>query len=259
MNNSIQAVVLVKNEINNLPRSLPGLLNYFPVVVYDSGSTDGSQDFCRRLGVEVVDYRYVDHYTAYADVIGAVKEDRYVLILDADMVVSAELAAELSAFAESGRSNVAAAPILWVHSGIPIPHASMCPPKPILFRGGKSPFVQVGHCEKIPADIPVCLLKNKLRHDDQKSFSRVMQNQVFYAEKMLERYTEGKSNWRDRVRANGPWIIPLVFFKSYLFNAGFLDGRAGWLYAMDRVLVELLMYRCGLAKRLNQAAGEKHD
>lgn len=241
---------LIKDEIHNLPRSLPVAKKYFDVIVYDSGSTDGSINFCKEREVSVVSYNYKDHYSAYSDIISNVSNDEYIIILDGDMILSEQLVESIFNCIKEKIYCVAKASVLLCHEGIPIPHAGMYPPKPILFRGGESPFIPLGHGEGINPSISVYHLKGILVNDDRKPFSRILQNQVFYAHKMLERYFVGEVNWRDRIRAKAPWIVPLVFIKSYIINRGFLDGKAGLLYAVDRVIVELIMYRFGLANKI---------
>ena len=240
-----KVVVLAKDEENNLTHSLPKLLKHFDnVEVWDSGSTDQSKTIASDLGATVKDYVYVSHRKAYQDIIESVPEDEYCIVLDADMDVSDDLATELMEITHQG-IRIASAPVIMVHFGYVLKHASLYPPKPILFRGGESPFVSRGHGETIPQDIPVVQLKSSLMHDDRKSFLRFLQSQIYYGTQAAKRYRKLKKlRFRERLLAKHPLVLSLLyFFVSYILRRGFLDGKGGYLYAYDRMVACMIVHR----------------
>ncbi|MBR7559075.1 glycosyltransferase family 2 protein, partial [Mycobacterium tuberculosis] len=71
------------------------------VIVFDSGSADGTQDICRQLGARV----FATDWPGYGEQSNrALREARtdWVLSLDADERISPELRAEMIAVLESG-------------------------------------------------------------------------------------------------------------------------------------------------------------
>lgn len=93
------AVVLTKNEIENLERCLASLYWCASVVVVDSGSTDGTQVKAQQLGARV--YTHVQSVPFKIDtqrnwaLDNAQITTPWVLFLDADETVTAALAEEL--------------------------------------------------------------------------------------------------------------------------------------------------------------------
>jgi GT2 family glycosyltransferase len=64
MGESVGIVVIGRNEGERLKTCLRSVVGAGPVVYVDSGSTDGSQDFARSLGVEVVELVVPPNFTA---------------------------------------------------------------------------------------------------------------------------------------------------------------------------------------------------
>ena len=57
----------------------------------------------------------------------------------------------------------------------------------------------------------------------------------------------GELSGRDRIRVRWPLLVFAVPFVSYVLKGGFLDGRAGAIYALDRLIAEAIMYRRSLS------------
>lgn len=252
--NKVGVFILAKNESANIGRSLDALRSSgWALHVLDSGSTDDTQAIAEAAGASVLPYRYVDHCTAYNEVtttLGAAFD--VVLVLDADMVVPAALHREV-ADAIAGRPaawDALRAPIeMWV-DGHPIRRGSLCPPKAFAFRTGRTLFVSTGHAEKLSDDVRVHDVATALAHDDRKDYSAFLQSQKRYADKLVSRYEQGAVSGRDRLRVRTPLLIAIVPMVSYLLKGGFRAGRAGTLYALDRLIAEAIMYRRAVATRL---------
>jgi glycosyltransferase involved in cell wall biosynthesis len=97
---TIAAVVLTKNEVANLERCLGSLRWCAEIVVVDSGSADGTQEKALSLGARVLEHRQeppflIDVQRNWALEHGGITA-AWVLFLDADETIPADLAAELS-------------------------------------------------------------------------------------------------------------------------------------------------------------------
>lgn len=64
MTGGVGIIVIGRNEGERLKTCLRSVVGAGPVVYVDSGSTDGSQDFARSLGVEVVELAVPPNFTA---------------------------------------------------------------------------------------------------------------------------------------------------------------------------------------------------
>jgi glycosyltransferase involved in cell wall biosynthesis len=243
----VSAIILAKNEAANIGRSVKALVDLnVHVTILDSGSTDGTQQIASSLGAEVKDYHYPGHCEAYNDLTRSHTDQEWIMVLDADMVVSQDLFDELRDCALTTSFDVIAAPVRMVHEGFPLRRASLYPPKPILFRGGGEYFRPVGHGEAIRAGVSMGTVKRSLVHDDRKGFRAYMESQIRYSDALTARAGEGNLSLRDRVRRRTPIGILAVPFVSLIIRGGLFDGRGGLVYAVDRLIAEAIMWRSAL-------------
>ena len=248
--------VLTKNEGENIVGCLRALRDVgWPIVVLDSGSTDGTVAIARATaGVEVEEYVYRGHAAAY-NYITAVRTGvgEVAVVLDADMRPNESLIGEIAS-AERGAADweVLEAPIDLVWCGRLLRRASLCPPMAIAFRGGREYFEESGHGERLVSGVRRRLAIGRIVHDDRKDYLEFLKSQLRYARSLGERVADGKATFRDRVRTATPLLIVGVPIWSWLFRGGWRDGRAGALYALDRVIAEALMFREAIRARLER-------
>jgi glycosyltransferase involved in cell wall biosynthesis len=251
---SIGVFILAKNEQANIGRCLENLRpTRWDVVVLDSGSTDNTKSIVEQFHfAKFKDYCYVDHCKAYNDITTELAlEYKYAVILDADMVVTEALQMEIAALTKSDATlAVIDSEILMCADGLPLKHGSLCPPKSWVFATGTSYFINSGHAEKLKPGIEVTRSKAKLGHDDRKSYASYLQSQLRYSKNLVVRTAANQMSFRDWVRTKTPVLIFAVPFVSYFLKRGFMSGRAGGLYALDRLIAEAIMYRQALSKKL---------
>lgn len=54
MNENITAIVFTLNEVRRIPSIYQNLKDFCEVIVFDGGSTDGTEEFCRKNGIKFV-------------------------------------------------------------------------------------------------------------------------------------------------------------------------------------------------------------
>ena len=96
---SLTAVILTMNEELHLERAICSLQSIAKqIVVIDSGSTDRTVEIARRLGAEVLVHPFVTQAQQFNWALTQLPDDtEWVLRLDADEIVSAELARAIRA------------------------------------------------------------------------------------------------------------------------------------------------------------------
>lgn len=249
--------ILARNEEDNIGKCLSSLANHhLDTFVLDSGSTDNTKSIVDKYPfATLINFNYINHCNSYNLITTQLaKSYDYVFIIDSDITVSSELKNEVFEIMlkTNTKSLVIEAPVEMYVEGIPLDFSSLYPPKPFFFSTGQAYFESIGHAEKIKANFKVTRTLNKISHDDRKPFSRYLSSQIRYSASLVDRYARNEVSIRDRIRCNLPLLILVVPLISYIFRLGFLDGKAGILYAIDRLIAESVMYRQAIAYKLNQ-------
>lgn len=246
--------ILAKNEQQNIKRCLESLRPAnWDVVVLDSGSVDNTHRIVSEFDFsELRHYNYTNHCDAYNEITTCLGlKYQHVIVLDADMTISEELQCEISSLINCRNLvEVLEADVLMFTDGLPLKYGSLYPPKPFLFASGKSYFVNSGHAEKLAPEVVVQRTNEKLRHDDRKSYASYLSSQLRYSQNLVARKAAGQISLRDWLRTKTPLLIFVVPFISYVLKWGFMSGRAGGSYAIDRLIAEAIMYRQSLSKKL---------
>jgi glycosyltransferase involved in cell wall biosynthesis len=241
--------VLTKNEEKNIARSLNAIVNQnIPVVVLDSGSVDSTEKIVKGFNIEFRSYNYVNHCNTYNELTLAQGTNEWIVILDADMIISNLVIAEINEYIKANPdTEIIKAPINMYWEGQELKYSSLCPAKGICFKCGNSYFLPLGHGESIKEDCKVAVLNNTIIHDDRKLIDQVLLNQIRYARQLKQRSISGQLNGRDAWRVKCPLFIFLTPLYSYIFKGGFLDGKVGIIYALDRILAETIAYRTAIS------------
>lgn len=246
---TIPFFVLCKNEAPNIGKCIASLrAARVPITVLDSGSSDDTLQILRDEGVDVVAYPYRDHCTSYNDLTTR-GDGAYCGIIDADMEVSAALVDEITSLLRN--ADVVRCPVRMCVEGVPLRGGSLYPDKPVAFRRGRACFEPVGHGERLISGMNVATTREMLVHNDLKPFASYIASQLRYAEKFAVRAAAGQRTWRDWLRYYTPLMVLITPAYSLLVKGG-VFFRAGWLYAIDRLIAEAMMCRKSLEGRLDK-------
>lgn len=248
----LRVFILAKNEEANIHRCLNALAGLaVEVTVLDSGSTDKTREIASQFTfVRVEDYKYVNHLTAYNDLCTRpAQPGQYIMIIDSDIIITQELQREITDLVTKGDIQVAQAPIVMWWCGRPLKHGSMYPPKPFLFKTGASYFVAVGRGEQLLPEVSALTTNHQMIHDDRKPYLSYLQSQVRYTANSLAHFQRGTPRWRDKLRYRTPLAILLTPLYSFFIRLGFLSGKIGFIYALDRLIAEAIFFRQAMASR----------
>jgi glycosyltransferase involved in cell wall biosynthesis len=245
MLDNITPLILTYNEAPNIGRTLDQLRWARDIVVVDSFSDDGTLEIIKTFPQVRVVQRKFDNFAAQCNfgLREAGIESEWVLSLDADYVLTAELIAELAALQPATALVGYRARFTYCIFGRRL-RSGIYPPVTVLFRKARALFKEDGHAHRVTLDGEVASLSCPMLHDDRKSLSRWLEAQSRYtkleAAKLLSAEV-GSLGWKDRVRR---WriVAPLaMLFYCLLIRGGVLDGWAGFNYAFQRALAELML------------------
>lgn len=256
----VSVIIPVRNEARNLPRCLEALREVGEVLVVDSQSTDETCAIAESFGAKVVQFRYPGGWPKKRqwamDSLPLAYD--WILLLDADEVVTKELASEIRQAIQNRKMVGYRIRLQMYFLGKPLRHCDASFSKLSLFRKGQARFecrlkdqdasmADMEVHEHLIADGPTADLRSPIIHHNVESLSRYIQKHDEY------------SNWEARVLGGGEgnseqlrgsilgtqaqkrrWLkgklyrVPgspiLLFLYRYIFRFGFLDGVPGLIY-----------------------------
>jgi hypothetical protein len=128
--------------------------------------------------------------------------------------------------------------------GAPL-RGSLYPPNVVLFRRSAGHYYNDGHAYRLAlASGKVVDLEGRIDHDDRKPFSRWFASQKRYASEEADKLAGSRWSalpWQDRARLLPPLAPALILPYCLVLKGGALDGRAGFVYAAQRVLAESVL------------------
>jgi glycosyltransferase involved in cell wall biosynthesis len=251
----ISVLIQTKNEELSIAKCLSGLADFGEVIVVDSNSTDKTKEIAESLGVTVASFAWDGNYPKKKQwqLLNLETAFEWVLFLDADEAPSPQLIESIRTAVPALRSGNFGAFDLkldYVFAGKLLRHGHRVVKRALVHRN-KVQFpafddldaIGMGELEghyQPSVDGKVGHLKGALLHDDQDPvrtwFSR----------------HNGYSDWEAHLRTHGvvrsavakqrslqgklfdavPFKPAAFFTYAYVARLGFLDGRAGFDYAL---------------------------
>ncbi|WP_422012774.1 glycosyltransferase family 2 protein [Reyranella sp.] len=250
---SITPLLITFNEIQNIGRTLAKLDWARRIVVIDSGSTDGTLDVLAANPRAEIIHRPFDSFAEQCNFGLAQIRTDWVLSLDADYELSDAFVSELAELQPGARDTGYKAAFIYRIHGHPL-RGTLYPPRTVLYRVAGAQYENEGHGHRIRLQGRVAALEGRIYHDDRKPLSRWLGSQLKYAAREASHLLEAprdRLGRADRIRLMG-WPAPILVLGYVLFAKGaILDGKAGWFYAFQRLLAEVLVALELLDKRLS--------
>ena len=256
----ITGLILTYNEEANIRRTLNQLTWLPEILVVDSYSTDQTVSICEEFDNVVVHQRGFDTHTDQWNFGLKICRQRteWLLALDADYYVTGKLVREIQNWLSQEEIPYNG---FWVNFKYAIEgeviDSGIYPPVQILYRPGKAVYVKEGHTQRIKVEGRSGRFENEVIHDDRKSFDRWLINQNQYA-RLEAAYLlnlkdkECLPGKQDRLRVRSKFTPFLMFLYCILARSGWRDGKAGWLYAFQRLIAEVLLQYHMILNRLKK-------
>jgi glycosyltransferase involved in cell wall biosynthesis len=241
----ITPLILTYNEAPNIGRALEHLTWAQEIVVLDSFSDDETLTVASSFSnVRIVQRKFDCHRNQWEF---GLRETGittpWLLALDADYVVTSDLAAELERLNPAESTAGYRAKFIYCINGQRLT-CGIYPPVTVLFRRELASYVQDGHTQRVVVAGEVGQLHAPVLHDDRKPLSRWLKSQTHYAELEAQKLliTNPKDlSFRDRLRRWALLVPPATLFYCLVIRGGIFDGWRGFYYAFQRTFAELML------------------
>lgn len=241
---NIVPYILTFNEDANIEKCLEALHWAKEIIVVDSFSDDETLAIAARYPtVRVVQRAFDSHSEQHKFAISLIPAEKWVLRLDADWLVTADLLKDLERLDLPNSVGGIRVPFLFSIYGKITP-ISLYPPVIALFHRDGAGYIQDGHTERIVPSGDVINIRSHLLHEDKKSLDRFLLSQIKYSKLEAEKIcgTESMSlGWKGRVRRIPGVSALLVGLYLLLIRGGLFRGRASWHYILQRVIAESIV------------------
>ena len=201
------------------------------IVVVDSGSTDGTQELCKKAGAKVLFNTWPGHVAQKQFALDSTTSE-WILSLDADESISGALAQEILEAIKNVSPDVCAfsMPRLSRYLGRWIKHGGWYPDRKVrLIRRGSGTWKGEDPHDKLVVEGKIERLTNPIFHYVYRGVS----DQVVTINSFSDVYA------RQQISRGSWFVIAGVFhafgkfLECYLWKLGFLDGIAGLVIAMN--------------------------
>ncbi|MDI9819667.1 MULTISPECIES: glycosyltransferase family 2 protein [unclassified Legionella] len=225
----LSVIVIAKDEAANIRRCLESVSWADEIIVLDSGSSDDTVNIAKEFTEQV----YCTDWQGYG-----VQKQRaltyaagdWVLNLDADESVDKQLRQAIQEAINSDEADAYRIPIRMNFYGKPLRFSSSPKRHIRLFkREGARYSDDIVH-EKVilPSDARVCRLKSAIQHHSFQDISHALYKMNKYSSYSAKiRIENKKSPSFVKTLSATAWM----FFRCYFLQRGFLDGKAGFLFA----------------------------
>jgi glycosyltransferase involved in cell wall biosynthesis len=225
----LSGIVITLNEAANIGACLDSIAFCDERIVVDCGSTDATVEIARQKGARV-EFKEWRGYGPQKNYALSLASGTWVLSLDADEQVSAELAAAIKKAMTDPTADGWEFPRLSSFCGRQMRHSGWYPDYVLrLFRRGKASFSDLIVHERVICRGTVKRLRLPLIH-----------HPVLKLEDALSRMDRYSTASAKAIITSGRKISFMTgighglysFFKTYVLRAGFLDGAEGFLLAV---------------------------
>ena len=247
----LAVAVITRNEETNLPRCLESVAGLAAeIVVIDSGSTDATVAIAKRFGarVEVTDW---PGFTAQKNRALAACREPWVLSLDADEVVSPELAAAIRALFAQGLPPLQG---YWINRrnrylGAWLRHAWTPEWRLRLVARASARWAGGRVHEHLEVAGPTGRLAGDLLHESYQTLDEHLQRTLVYARLGAEDLMARGERFRAHKLLLSPWGRLL---RSLIVQQAWRDGWRGLLVAASSMLAAFAKYAFVLEHKLRQ-------
>lgn len=225
----LSVIIITKNEARHIAACLQSVSFASEIIVFDSGSTDGTIEIARQHGAVVHQSTDWPGFGPQKNRALEAATQAWVLSIDADERVTPELKQEILETLAAPTFDGYFVPRLSELCGQPIRHSGWWPDHVLrLFRREKGRFTQVPVHERVEMSGPTAKLNAYLLHYPYETLEALIQKMNRYSSDAAHMmFAKGKRAGIFSIVGHSVW----TFVRIYLLRRGFLDGRYGFVLA----------------------------
>ena len=236
----ISALILAKNEERNIEDCIKSVLFCDEVLVIDDFSTDRTKELAENLGARVLQHGMNGDWGQQQTFAIRSAIHEWVLFVDADERISEKLAEEIQETVARGDKNA-----YWIKRENKFhfnkaTHGILHPDYVNRLFPAKDSYVDGYVHPEIKAPYPNKKLKHVMYHYTYDNWDQYFNKFNNYTRLAAEKYRkEGKRcNFFLDIVLRPAW----AFFKAYILELGFLDGKMGWILSVNHYCYTMNKY-----------------
>ena len=234
----ISVVIIVKNSIGTMKQCLTALESFDDIVVYDNGSTDGTQEICRMFSnVNLIEGDFLG-FGPTKKLASTYAKHNWIFSLDSDEIVNERFVKTLKE-KELDLNTVYAIKRINYYKNIEIKHGWSNDILPRIYNRKKTNISnQMVHEGVITDGLTVENLNISLKHERYSSISEFIIKADRYSTLFAQQNVGKKSSSPLKAIANSS----VTFIRKYFFKLGFLDGYPGLIMAYTNMIENFYKY-----------------
>ena len=225
----LSAIIITRNEAENIAACLDRLLFCDERIVVDSNSTDRTREIAAQMGARVVEHAFAGFGPQKNFALSLATGD-WVLSIDADERVSPALAHEIAEAVAAPQADAYEMPRISSFLGRDMGRSGLFPDHVLrLFKRDAARFTDDAVHERVVCKGVIARLASPLQHDTVKRLEDALSRVDRYstAGAAMLAVSGRRVSFMSGI-THGLW----TFIRVYLLRLGFLDGREGFLLAV---------------------------
>ena len=234
----ISAVIIVKDGERTIKECLEALSAFEDVVVFDNGSTDGTQDVCRNYeNVNLVEGKFIG-FGPTKKLASTYAEHDWILSLDSDEIVTEKFVDTLKE-KTLDIDTVYSIKRINYYKDIEIKHGWSNDILPRIYNRRRTNISDsMVHEGVITNNMKVEYLNISLKHLRYTSISEF----IIKADRYSTLFAEQNVGKRDSSPLKAIGNSSFTFIRKYFFKLGFLDGYPGLILAYSNMIENFYKY-----------------
>jgi len=225
----VSAVIITLNEQHVIQECLAHVSWCDEIVIVDSGSTDKTLEICESFGARIY-HRDFDGYGSQKQFAVSMASHDWVLSIDADEIVTAELATEILSVLKTTPPT----------AGYRLRFSTYFLDRRLrfgptrneehlrLFKQSQGGFDRAAVHERIVLEGQIATLDHQIVHHPYRDLAEYLHKMNAYTEAAAQQYFR---KGRNHSKFLLPLRFPIMFVLAYVFRGGFLDGYPGFLWS----------------------------